>query len=190
MHWFPETEIFATPLDLSEREKETESCSEIFFRYNVVLFPFISLWALWFSLWLLLSTSTSQLALAPGTVAVIIALPAFSPTIVPSSSTLATFVLDETHSSSFTGLAEAFILHLFSSKRIFSWAFSLIEDFLTVTLHCFFTPLHAAVIVTLPIFLGFIFPLLVTSAILAFEDFHVILPLGAAVALRVRLLFR
>ena len=189
LHWLPEAEIFATSLDPSDREKETESCPETFFRYSTVLFPFISFWALRFILWLLLITITSQVAFAPGTAAVILALPAFKPMMVPFSSTLAILVLEEIHSNSFTGLAAAFSLHSFSSNRTAAWVFNLTDDFLTVTLHCCLTPLQEAVMVTTPVFLGFTLPLEVTSATLVLEDFHFTCPLGEAVAFRLSVLF-
>jgi len=58
------------------------------------------------------------------------------------------------------------------------------EGFLTVTLQLFFKPLQEAVIVIVPHFFGFNFPLESMDAILLSEDFHLIGFLGIVFASR------
>ena len=61
----------------------------------VVLPPFIKVCEERLSLWLFLSMVTSQETLAPGTDAVMVAVPERTPIIFPSRDTLATFGLEE-----------------------------------------------------------------------------------------------
>lgn len=156
----------------------------------VELLPSINVSEEWLSLWSFFNTVNSKDSLAPGTDAVMVAVPERTPVILPLLDTFATFGLEERYVSSEDGRAETPMVKLLSAKMTVSFVFNFIDGFLTVILHVCFSPWQEAVIFTVPVFWGVTFPLELTLAIFLSEDFQVTLPLGATFAFKVTGFFR